>query len=59
MLTKAKTGKKLAYQELYLFLVILVLNFEFLPLPEELQGMSGTEAIFRKPKICHVNLSVI
>ncbi|KAL6154572.1 hypothetical protein ACJBU6_07820 [Exserohilum turcicum] len=52
-------GKKLAYQELYIFLVVLLLNFEFRPLPKELQDMGGKEAIFRSPNMCHVNLSLL
>lgn len=30
-------------------MVLLILNFEFLPLPEELNGWSAQEKIFRHP----------
>lgn len=50
------TGKRLAMQELRIFVFHLVYNFEFLPLPEELQDMSASERIFRQPNMCHVRL---
>jgi len=54
-----KKVKRIAYQDIHMFLVIVILNFEFLSLPEKLQGMSGIEAIFCKRKICRVYLSVL
>ncbi len=51
-----KIGKKLAMHELRIMVVMLILNFEFLPLPEELQSMAGVEKLFRRPKMCHVRL---
>lgn len=50
------TGKRLAMQELRIFIFHLMYNFEFLPLPEELQDMSASERIFRQPNMCHVRL---
>ncbi|KAH8900487.1 cytochrome P450 [Thozetella sp. PMI_491] len=49
-------GKRLAMQELRIMIVLLVLNFEFLPLPESLTSMEGIEKLFRRPKISHVRL---
>ncbi|KAK0751289.1 cytochrome P450 [Schizothecium vesticola] len=49
-------GKRLAMQELRIFIFHLMYNFEFLPLPEELQDMSASERIFRQPNMCHVRL---
>ncbi|KAK1834067.1 cytochrome P450 3A24 [Podospora conica] len=49
-------GKRLAMQELRIFIFHLMYNFEFLPLPEELQDMSAQERIFRQPNMCHVRL---
>jgi hypothetical protein len=36
--------------ELKIMAVLLVLSFEFLPLPEEYNSMAATEKIFREPK---------
>lgn len=46
-------------QELKIIIVHLMLNFEFLPLPEELRSMDGREQVFRQPKMCHVRLKVL
>ena len=35
--------------ELKIMVVMLVLNFEFLPLPEEYKSMAATEKAFREP----------
>ena len=45
--------------ELRIMIVHLILNFEFLPLPEELANMAGEEKLFRGPRTCHVKLKVI
>lgn len=50
------TGKKLAIQELRILIVLLVLNFEFLPPPSDLTGMDAEESIFRKPQQCFVKV---
>ncbi len=52
-------GKRLAMLELKVMMVLLVLNFEFLPLPEELASMEGIEKVFRRPKMCHVRLRAL
>lgn len=49
-------GKKLALRELRIIITLLVLSFEFLPLPEELSGMAAEERLFRRPRMCHVTL---
>jgi hypothetical protein len=35
--------------ELKIMVVMLVLNFEFLPLPEQYRSMAATEKVFREP----------
>ncbi|ROV89570.1 hypothetical protein VMCG_09950 [Cytospora schulzeri] len=42
-------GVRLARMEFRIVVVLLILNFEFLPLPEELRTTSVTEKIFREP----------
>ncbi|GAB1313437.1 hypothetical protein MFIFM68171_03647 [Madurella fahalii] len=42
-------GRKLAMIEFKIVVVLLVLSFEFLPLPEEYKSMAATERIFREP----------
>ncbi|SPQ24085.1 98bcb0d1-d493-4b7c-8817-0a47768b614d [Thermothielavioides terrestris] len=42
-------GRKLAVMELRIMVVLLILSFEFLPLPEDLRGMSAHEKVFREP----------
>ncbi|KAH6842484.1 cytochrome P450 [Chaetomium sp. MPI-CAGE-AT-0009] len=42
-------GRKLAMMEMKIMVVMLVLNFEFLPLPEGCKSMAATEKIFREP----------
>ncbi|KAK0611972.1 cytochrome P450 [Immersiella caudata] len=49
-------GKRLAMMELRIIMVTLVLNFEFLSLPEELAGLEGEEAVFRQPQKIFVRL---
>ena len=53
------TGKRLAIHELKIIMVHLIMNFEFLPLPEDLDNMDGRETIFRTPKNTHVRLRVL
>ncbi len=52
-------GKKLAMLELKITIALLVLNFEFEPLPEELTGMASNETLFRRPQLCHVKLRAL
>lgn len=42
-------GQKLARIEFRIVVVLLILNFEFLPLPEELQTTDAIEKVFREP----------
>ncbi|ROW07637.1 hypothetical protein VPNG_06819 [Cytospora leucostoma] len=42
-------GQKLARIEFRIVVVFLILNFEFLPLPEELQTTDAIEKVFREP----------
>jgi len=55
----SNAGKKLAMQELRIMIVMLVLNFEFLALPDDLQSMQGEERSFRQPRLCHVKLRAL
>ncbi len=43
-------------QELRIMIVLLILNFEFLPLPEGLGSMGAIEKLFRRPKTSYVKL---
>ncbi|KAK3395315.1 cytochrome P450 [Podospora didyma] len=52
-------GKRLAIMELRIMIVHIILNFEFLPLPAELDNMAGEEKLFRGPRTCHVKLKVL
>ncbi|KAK4442074.1 cytochrome P450 [Podospora aff. communis PSN243] len=49
-------GKRLAMMELRIIVVTLILNFEFLSLPEELAGLEGEESVFRQPQKIFVRL---
>lgn len=44
--------------EFRLVITLLVLNLEFLELPEDLRGMHATEKIFRKPDLPFAKLKV-
>ncbi|PHH71194.1 hypothetical protein CDD82_6682 [Ophiocordyceps australis] len=52
-------GRKLADMELRISLVLLILNFEFLALPEELGRMSAHERFFRRPDFPFVKLCAL
>lgn len=43
-------------QELKIMVVHMILNFEFLPVPEELSSMLAVERVFRSPRVCSVKL---
>lgn len=45
--------------DLRVFIVILVLSFEFLPVPEEVDDWTAEEAIFRYPKQAPVRLRAL
>jgi cytochrome P450 len=52
-------GKRLAYLEMRIIITTLMLNFEFLPLPEKLAGMDAYEEVFRKSIGAHVKLRAL
>lgn len=52
-------GRRLAVMEYRMFVVLLILNFEFLPLPDGVNGWSATEEIFRHPDFPYVKLKVL
>jgi hypothetical protein len=39
--------------------VLLILSFEFLPLPEDLRGMSAHEKVFREPDFPFAKVRVL
>ncbi|KAK4149869.1 cytochrome P450, partial [Chaetomidium leptoderma] len=49
-------GRKLAMMEFKIVVVLLMLSFEFLSLPEEFKSMAATEKIFREPDFPYVKL---
>ncbi|CAG9948330.1 unnamed protein product [Clonostachys rosea f. rosea IK726] len=52
-------GRKLATMEFRIAVVLLILNFEFLELPQELKSMLASEAIFRQPQKPFVRVKVL
>ncbi|KAK0610828.1 cytochrome P450 [Immersiella caudata] len=52
-------GKRLAYLEMRIVVATLMLNFEFLPLPEKMAGLEAWEEVFRKPVTAYVKLRVL
>ncbi len=52
-------GRKLAVMELRMVMVLLVLSFEFLPLPAELDSLAAVEKIFREPAFPYANIRVL
>ena len=52
-------GRKLAVMEIKMVLVLLVLSFEFLPLPEELDSLAAVEKIFREPAFPYAKIRVL
>lgn len=49
-------GRALARQELRITLTLLILNFEFEPLPEKYNSMGAHQRILRVPQQCYVRL---
>lgn len=45
--------------DLRVFVIILVLSFEFLPVPEEADDWAAEEAIFRYPKQAQLRLRAL
>lgn len=58
-LPRFSIGRRLATMEYRIFVVLLILNFEFLPLPEHLSGWSAQEKIFRHPDYPYVMVKVL
>ncbi|KAK3986195.1 cytochrome P450 [Cladorrhinum sp. PSN332] len=52
-------GKRMAIIELKIIIATIMLNFEFLPLPEELARMEAVEKVFRKPRMVNVKLRAV
>ncbi|RYP21688.1 hypothetical protein DL765_002149 [Monosporascus sp. GIB2] len=52
-------GRRLASMEFRIVIVLLILNLEFLPLPEEFKSMSATEKIFREPDLPFAKVKVL
>ena len=46
-------------QELRIMLVLLVLSFEFLPLPEALNSPRGQQKVLRTAQQCYVKLRML
>ena len=53
------TGRKLAMINFRITVALLILGFEFLELPEELQSMAASERIIRRPDMDYVKLRVL
>ncbi|KAJ4302484.1 hypothetical protein N0V88_002629 [Collariella sp. IMI 366227] len=52
-------GRKLAMMDFRIVVVLLILSFEFLPLPEEYQSMAAIEKVFREPKFPYAKLKAL
>lgn len=54
--TRSCYGRRLAYLELRIFIVLILWNFELLPCPEQLSRYSSKIGITNKPRQCFVRL---
>ncbi|KAK1752700.1 cytochrome P450 3A24 [Echria macrotheca] len=52
-------GRKLAMLEFKIVVVLLIMSFEFLPLPDEYRPMSSVETVFRQPDFPYANIKVL
>ncbi|CAG9982756.1 unnamed protein product [Clonostachys byssicola] len=52
-------GRKLATLEFRILITLLVLNFEFMDLPEDMKSMAATEKVFRQPEKPFAKLRVL
>ncbi|VUC29467.1 unnamed protein product [Clonostachys rosea] len=52
-------GRRLATLEFRIIITLLVLNFEFVDLPEDMKSMAATEKIFRQPEKTFAKLRVL
>lgn len=57
--TNILIGRRLATMEYRFMVVLLILNFKFLPLPEDLRGWSAQEKIFRHPDFPYARIKVL
>ena len=46
-------------QELRIMLVLLVLNFQFLPVPPPFDSLAGKQKLMRIMHSCHIKLKVL
>jgi cytochrome P450 len=49
-------GRRMAYLELRIILVMLIWNFEFLKCPDELSSYGAIDKLSRQPKSCYVRI---
>ncbi|KAI0425062.1 cytochrome P450 [Xylaria sp. FL1042] len=59
ILLSLSVGRNLATMEVRIFIVLLILNFEFLALPEELRGMGGIDNMLRRPNMPFAKIRVL
>lgn len=45
--------------EIRIAITLIILNFEFLPLPDHLRTTAATERIFRRPDTPYANLKIL
>jgi len=57
--TRGCFGKRFAYQQLRLLIVLLVMTFELLEVPEELGSMKAVQKLVRGPEQCYVKLRAL
>lgn len=57
--TRSCYGRRLAYLELRIFIVLIIWNFELLPCPEKLSQYNSKIGITNKPRQCFVRLRKI
>ncbi|KAI1329839.1 cytochrome P450 [Xylariaceae sp. FL0255] len=53
------TGRKLAMMQFRMVVTLLILNLEFLELPEKYKSMTATEKMFRRPDLAYVRVRVL
>jgi cytochrome P450 len=49
-------GKRLAYLTMRIFVVLVIWNFELLPVPEEVNSFAGIDKLTTSPKQCYIRL---
>lgn len=53
------TGRKLAEMEVKIAIALIILNFEFMQMPDGLRTTTASERIFRRPDMPYANLKVL